>query len=112
MQQRVMTVPVTMPERVWGRLTSVAAERQVTVSDLIADAVEGLVAKRLARDEVPEAARESLALMCEAGMGIEGISSQLHMDSRRVSRWLAQCGLKTAGQVRAAKSRTTRGEAA
>lgn len=106
-----VTVPVVMPERVWGRLASLAAERQATVGDLIADAVEGLVAPRLARDEVPDRIREVLAHMCEAGMGIESISSQLHVDSRRVARWLAQCGLKTAGQRREDKARQTRREA-
>lgn len=37
------TVPVTLPEPVWGRLASIADRRGVTVADLIADAVQALV---------------------------------------------------------------------
>jgi transcriptional regulator of acetoin/glycerol metabolism len=34
-----VTVPVTMPRHVWGRLASVADKRGVTVADVIASAV-------------------------------------------------------------------------
>ncbi len=37
------TVPVTLPEPVWGRLASIADRRGVTVADLLAGAVRALV---------------------------------------------------------------------
>ncbi|GAA3730356.1 hypothetical protein GCM10022239_03690 [Leifsonia bigeumensis] len=37
------TVPVTLPEPVWGRLASIADRRGVKVADLIADAVQAVV---------------------------------------------------------------------
>lgn len=37
------TVPVTLPEEVWGRLASLADRRGVRVADLIAEAIEGMV---------------------------------------------------------------------
>jgi predicted DNA-binding ribbon-helix-helix protein len=37
------TVPVTLPEWVWGRLTTIAAHRDVTAGDLIASAIMGVL---------------------------------------------------------------------
>lgn len=37
------TVPLTLPEKVWGRLASVAAQRNVDVADLIAEGVRSVL---------------------------------------------------------------------
>lgn len=41
--RRPRTVPVTMPESVWGRLASIADNNDSTVAEVIADALQQVV---------------------------------------------------------------------
>jgi len=45
----LMTVPVTLPARVWGRLASLADASGVTVADLVADAIQDVLPVRAPR---------------------------------------------------------------
>ena len=47
-----VTVPVTLPADVWGRLATRADERGVTVADLVAAAIQDLTQPRFKRGPV------------------------------------------------------------
>lgn len=96
MADGVVTVPVSMPGRVWGRLASYADHDRVRIAELIADAVEVVILE----SGGSVSRRAQLAALCRAGFGLERIAAEMRVDPKRVRRWLADEGLATAAQRR------------
>jgi hypothetical protein len=56
---RMMTVPVALPEWVWGRLASIAENRDVKIADVIAEQVGILLDGEATRTAQPRVWAES-----------------------------------------------------
>ncbi|MBN6777411.1 hypothetical protein JRG19_02450 [Pseudoclavibacter alba] len=91
----VVPVTVRLPERVWGRLATVAENEGTTVPELIADAIKGRVAPLM--EQSAPASKVTKARVVElvaAGIDDGAISRDLNLTRRQVAEIRRRAGLR------------------
>ncbi|MDQ0894448.1 hypothetical protein [Agromyces ramosus] len=95
-----MNVTVTLPDRVWARLASIADEKGVKVADLIADGVHRIV-------EPPKTPRRFVSPIPDPKLrtmirdlrvlhrSVADISNTLQLDAHRVAATVRDLGFET-----------------